>query len=62
MDKASKLLEIYLSWVRLRMNDNIGLWNFEEGLKMRTDQILFPVWRGKLTLTTEDLQKLLDDQ
>lgn len=40
----------------------IGLWNYEEGLKMKTDQILFPVWRGKLTITAQDLGALLAEQ
>jgi hypothetical protein len=40
----------------------IGLWNYEEGLKMKTDQILFPVWRGKLTITAHDLGVLLAEQ
>ena len=29
---------------------------------MKTDQILFPVWRGKLTISAQDLEALLAEQ
>jgi hypothetical protein len=29
---------------------------------MKTDQILFPVWQGKLTISAQDLEVLLAEQ
>ena len=65
MVSMSRFWETYLNLVTnqnlLLCQSCLGNWNHVDGLKMKTDQIMYPIWRGKLQIPVSSLRDISGD-